>query len=41
MDSAPLFLLPLRVRYGINEHAKQVTLLRVARRADVYRPGSA
>jgi mRNA-degrading endonuclease RelE of RelBE toxin-antitoxin system len=32
---------PYRVLYTIDEDAKLVTLLRVAHRADVYRPGSA
>jgi mRNA-degrading endonuclease RelE of RelBE toxin-antitoxin system len=32
---------PYRVLYRIDEDAKKVTLLRVAHRADVYRPGSA
>ena len=32
---------PYRVLYRIDEDAKQVTLLRVAHRADIYRPGSA
>jgi mRNA-degrading endonuclease RelE of RelBE toxin-antitoxin system len=32
---------PYRVLYRIDEDAKHVTLLRVAHRADVYRPGSA
>jgi mRNA-degrading endonuclease RelE of RelBE toxin-antitoxin system len=31
---------PYRVLYRIDEDAKQVTLLRAAHRADVYRPGS-
>ena len=31
---------PYRVLYRIDEDAKLVTLLRVAHRADVYRPGS-
>jgi len=31
---------PYRVLYGIDEEAKRVILLRVAHRADVYRPGS-
>lgn len=31
---------PYRVLYRIGEEQKRVTLLRVAHRADVYRPGS-
>jgi mRNA-degrading endonuclease RelE of RelBE toxin-antitoxin system len=31
---------PYRVLYRIDEEAKRVTLLRVAHRADIYRPGS-
>nr|WP_322753803.1 MULTISPECIES: type II toxin-antitoxin system RelE/ParE family toxin [unclassified Frankia] len=32
---------PYRVLYRIDEDAKLVTLLRIAHRADVYRPGNA
>ncbi|MFZ0157772.1 MAG: type II toxin-antitoxin system RelE/ParE family toxin [Kineosporiaceae bacterium] len=32
---------PYRVLYRIDEDTKKVTLLRVAHRADIYRPGSA
>ncbi len=31
---------PYRILYRIDEEAKRVVLLRVAHRADVYRPGS-